>query len=198
MRRDAPIVAAKRVIADAQESMAPRLLFIEGPPHSGKTRAAATVLDLKEARRMWLLRVCGRDDPSERKSVGAKTNVRALFPFIALFHQLFGFAPEASMRERKNAVVNVLERCGSGAERYGRYAKPIMELLELDEPEGYRAGGDASGRWGGPGTRRRSSNSGLNYSIQRERRRSIIVARRNSVTSATGSEGGDSDRSSHG
>jgi hypothetical protein len=136
------LVAARRVVAEAQEAMAPRLLYIEGPRNSGKSRAASAVLDTPEVRRMWLIRVRGinRGKNAERGAgAGGATDTRALSSFIRVFHQLIGFAEETSSRQRKNAIVELLERCGSGMERFGRYAKPILELLELEEPEGYGA-----------------------------------------------------------
>lgn len=130
------LLAARRVVADAQEAMAPRLLYIEGAPHSGKSRVASAVLDMPEVRRLWLIRVRGMNGENIAGGGGA-TDTRALSSFIRVFHQLLGFAKETSSRERKNAIVELLERCGSGMERFGRYAKPILELLELEEPEVY-------------------------------------------------------------
>jgi hypothetical protein len=116
--------------------MAPRLLYIEGAPHSGKSRVASAVLDMPEVRRLWLIRVRGMNGENIAGGGGA-TDTRALSSFFRVFHQLLGFAKETSSRERKNAIVELLERCGSGMERFGRYAKPILELLELEEPEVY-------------------------------------------------------------
>jgi cAMP-specific phosphodiesterase 4 len=138
------LLAAKRVIAEAQEAMAPRLLFLEGPARAGKTRAAAAVLDLPEARRMWLLRTRGahavdeaiRRDP--RGGGGAailSSGSFALASFQRLFHQLLGFSPEATSRERKAAVVALLEGCGEERERLGRYAKPILEILGIERAD---------------------------------------------------------------
>jgi CheY-like chemotaxis protein len=139
------LLAAKRVIAEAQEAMAPRLLFLSGPARAGKTRAAAAVLDLPEARRMWLLRTRGthavddavREDP--RAGGGASImsgGSFALASFQRLFHQLLGFSPEATSRERKAAVVALLEGCGEERERLGRYAKPILEILGIEKADG--------------------------------------------------------------
>ena len=157
------LLAAKRVIAEAQEAMAPRLLFLEGPARAGKTRAAAAVLDLPEARRMWLLRTRGahavdeavRWDP--RAGGGASITSSgsfALASFQRLFHQLLGFSPDATSRERKAAVVALLEGCGEERERLGRYAKPILEILGIERAdEGAEFFGDSeedalgSDRW---------------------------------------------------
>ena len=138
------LLAAKRVIAEAQEAMAPRLLFLSGPARAGKTRAAAAVLDLPEARRMWLLRTRGahavdeavREDPH----AGGGSSIMsggsfALASFQRLFHQLLGFSPEATSRERKAAVVALLEGCGEERERLGRYAKPILEILGIEKAD---------------------------------------------------------------
>ena len=137
------LLAAKRVIAEAQEAMAPRLL-LSGPARAGKTRAAAAVLDLPEARRMWLLRTRGahavdeavREDPR----AGGGSSIMsggsfALASFQRLFHQLLGFSPEATSRERKAAVVALLEGCGEERERLGRYAKPILEILGIEKAD---------------------------------------------------------------
>ena len=138
------LLAAKRVIAEAQEAMAPRLLFLEGPARAGKTRAAAAVLDLPEARRMWLLRTRGahavdeavrRDPRGGGGSAILSSGSFALASFQRLFHQLLGFSPEATSRERKAAVVALLEGCGEERERLGRYAKPILEILGIERAD---------------------------------------------------------------
>jgi pantothenate kinase-related protein Tda10 len=69
--RETTLMAAKRVVAEAQEAMAPRLLFLEGPPHSGKTKAASAVLDTPEVRRLWLLRVRGCQPVGSANVAGA-------------------------------------------------------------------------------------------------------------------------------
>ena len=146
--RETTLMAAKRVVAEAQEAMAPRLLFLEGPPHSGKTKAASAVLDTPEVRRLWLLRVRGCQPVGSANVAGAQP----LKPFVSVFRQLLGFAEETSWRSRKNAMVALLESCGDTLDRYGRYAKPILELLELEEPEGYTADGKVRGSGSGTGS----------------------------------------------
>lgn len=122
------LISARRVVTEAQESMSPRLLFVEGPPHSGKSRVASAVLDLPEMKRLWLIRTRG-----DGKFVQRGMNAKSLSPFIGIFHQLLGFTDDIPPRERTTAIVELLERCGSGKERFGRYAKPILELLALNE-----------------------------------------------------------------
>ena len=141
-------MAAKRVVTEAQESMSPRLLFLEGPPHSGKTKAASAVLDMPEVRRLWLLRVRG----CQPEGSGSLAGAQPLKPFVGVFRQLLGFAEETSWRSRKNATVALLESCGDALDRFGRYAKPILELLELEEPEGYSADGKVRGGGSGSGS----------------------------------------------
>jgi len=141
-------MAAKRVVTEAQESMSPRLLFLEGPPHSGKTKAASAVLDMPEVRRLWLLRVRG----CQPEGSGSVAGAQPLKPFVGVFRQLLGFAEETSWRSRKNATVALLESCGDALDRFGRYAKPILELLELEEPEGYSADGKVRGAGSGSGS----------------------------------------------
>ena len=60
----------------------------------------------------------------------------AFASFARVFRELLGFSARSTPRERKNAVVQLLEGCGTGTERYGRYYKAIMELLELDDEAG--------------------------------------------------------------
>ena len=146
--REATLMAAKRVVTEAQESMSPRLLFLEGPPHSGKTKAASAVLDMPEVRRLWLLRVRG----CQPEGSGSLAGAQPLKPFVGVFRQLLGFAEETSWRSRKNATVALLESCGDALDRFGRYAKPILELLELEEPEGYSADGKVRGGGSGSGS----------------------------------------------
>ena len=146
--RETTLMAAKRVITEAQESMSPRLLFLEGPPHSGKTKAASAVLDMPEVRRLWLLRVRG----CQPEGSGFVAGAQPLKPFVGVFRQLLGFAEETSWRSRKNATVALLESCGDALDRFGRYAKPILELLELEEPEGYSADGRVRGTGSGSGS----------------------------------------------
>ena len=152
------LIAARRVVAEAQESMSPRLLFLEGPSRSGKTRAARAVMDLPEVRRLWLIRARGLMGADVAGGVhlaagasagpggpganfGAADVDAGSFAFASLapaFRELLGFSARSAPRERKNAVVQLLEGCGTGTERHGRYYKAIMELLELDDDEGLR------------------------------------------------------------
>ena len=143
------LLAAKRVIAEAQEAMAPRLFFLEGPARAGKSRAANAVLDLPEVRRLWLLRTRGAHAVDEVVKNGAgggaaltSSGSFALASFTNLFHQLLGFSTQATSRERKAAVVELLEGCGSEKERLGRYAKPILEILGIEKADGLQLDDD--------------------------------------------------------
>ena len=158
MGNETTLIAARRVVAEAQESMSPRLLFLEGPSRSGKTRAARAVMDLPEVRRLWLIRARGLMGADVAGGVhlaagasagpggpGANFGAAdvdagsfAFASFAPAFRELLGFSARSTPRERKNAVVQLLEGCGTGTERHGRYYKAIMELLELDDDEGLR------------------------------------------------------------
>ena len=174
------LIAARRVVAEAQESMSPRLLFLEGPSRSGKTRAARAVMDLPEVRRLWLIRarglmgadVAGGVNLAAGASAGpggpganfgaadVDAGSFAFASFARVFRELLGFSARSTPRERKNAVVQLLEGCGTGTERYGRYYKAIMELLELDDDEGLRVNASMSSFSSWEGDRARSFRGG--------------------------------------